>query len=230
MRRTILVLALAAVGLMPMPATAQTAPTCFGQHPTFLGTPDVDRFRGTNGIDVMHGLGGGDFLNGLRGGDLLCGGGGDDFMVGEYNGDKMDGGAGADALTSAEGNDLVLGGDGDDYLTSRGGEDLLYGGPGNDRLGLTMEQPGDLHNHDVVHGGTGNDRLGHQGDWGGTDYFYGDDGDDVIFSTAGSSGGNEPPGNADRVDGGAGYDVCEVDPDDRVLNCEEITILDEDWQ
>ena len=159
----------------------------------------------------MHGLGAGDFLNGLRGGDLLCGGGGDDFMIGEYNGDKMDGG------------------DGDDFLTSRGGEDVLYGGPGNDRLGLTMEQPGDLHNHDVVHGGTGNDRLGHQGDWGGTDYFYGDDGDDVISSTAGSSGGNEPPGNADRVDGGAGYDVCEVDPDDRVSNCEEITILDEDW-
>ena len=49
MRRVLAAVALAAIGLAPMPATGQTAPTCFGRTATIVGTEGDDNLFGTEG-------------------------------------------------------------------------------------------------------------------------------------------------------------------------------------
>ena len=231
MRRVLVAIALAAIGLVPMPATAQTTPTCFGQAVTILGTLDDDELNGTTGMDVMHGLAKDDDLRGDRRRDYVCGGGGDDVLDGGSSGDTMDGGSGADVLLSdgaggVEGNDVALGGDGDDVFRADRGEDVMRRGLGNDRFVNMAEGSSDFDTKgdDVIHGGPGNDVMWGRLAGGHHDSYYGDEGDDKLDSTA---IGHEPPGEADLVDGGDGFDQCEVDEDDTVLNCEEVWTGDE---
>lgn len=207
---------------MAWPATAQTTYTCFGLEATILGTPEDDELWGTNGIDVMAAFGGNDLVVGDRRRDFMCGGAGNDFMSGGGSGDSLDGSTGADYLTASEGNDTLIGGDGDDYFQTYSGDDRAYGGPGNDVFDILDANSND-HTHDVIHGGPGNDKVYSQGDGGGSDDLYGDDGDDRLDSTAGTLGSEA--GGPDLVDGGEGYDKCFVDAVDEVLNCEDVRVV-----
>ena len=207
MRRTILALALAAVGLMPMPATAQTTYKCLGETATIVGTEEDDTARtnrtlwGTFGDDVMVGLGGSDLIFGGPkedslsevGDDTICGGEGSDSMVGFGGKDVLVGGAGNDDVDGWSGADRLMGGNGEDNVYGRAGHDSSRGGPGNDRL---------------IDTSTGADEL------------YGD-GDDDTLDAANRQSVHKP----DFVDGGDGRDVCKVNEEDEVVNCEDVFVI-----
>ena len=86
MRRILVAVALAAIGLAPAPAAAQTTYKCLGETATVVGTEGDDRpLFGTAGDDVMVGLAGNDYIptGGQEfvlddGDDLACGGTGND--------------------------------------------------------------------------------------------------------------------------------------------------------
>ena len=242
MRRILVAAALAAVGLMPMPATGQTAPTCFDKTVTILGTEGSDDLRGTEGSDVMHGLGGGDQMMGTGvseardGRDWMCGGDGDDIMRGEAGHDFMDGGLNTDNLRGGPGNDKLFGGPGPDYLADeRWGADHVNGGLDNDEL-TNFDDQLQHPNGDTFLGGHGNDVVLMvrrqplvKGQAWGKDVIRGGTGDDELWGTwtpfLGSEHKHEAPGNEDTVDGGSGIDTCYVNLDDTVVNCEHVIVV-----
>ena len=233
MRRGLAVITIAAVGLLPMPATAQTAPTCFGMEVTILGTEGPDgSLRGTEGPDVMHGLGGDDWMNGWLLRDWMCGGEGDDNMNGEQSHDFMDGGLNADQMRGGPGNDKLFGGPGPDGLIDWGwGADYMDGGPGNDGLANSSDEP-DRPSSDTLLGGHGNDVVTmspfgsvRRPFWG-KDVIRGGTGDDELWSTSDYEQHQpEEPGQEDTVNGGDGTDTCYVDADDTVTGCEQVTVV-----
>jgi len=98
--------------------------TCFGQRPTYIGTPANENVRGTQGRDIYYMANGDDTVRGLGGNDLLCGGNGNDLLIG---------GDGVDRLGGDSGNDILRGDAGNDILIGHGGRDILIGGPGTDQ-------------------------------------------------------------------------------------------------
>ena len=227
MRRGLAVIAIAATGLMAMPATAQTTHTCFGEPATLVGTAGNDELRG----DVVVGLGGSDELHGR----LVCSGKGND---GPIDGDMgADGGPGDDSEISGDalsiggpGNDEFFdfggfgsarqvwrGGPGDDAYNADEGDDVFYGGAGNDGTGDDQEG-GFTGDRDVQYGGSGNDRLA--GGLGRDKLFGGDDDDRLRAGKVVFADGVE-----DLLDGGAGFDTCVIHPGDRAVNCEDVTVM-----
>ena len=205
MRRILVAMALTAIGLTPVSATAQTAPTCFGKTATIVGTEGDDTITGTTGTDVIVALDGTDKVFGWHDPepsypyeptlpdemDYICGGanaseggGGDpdESLRGGYGRDRIAGGGGADLLLGGVGNDVLMGGSSQDWLYGEGGHDRLYADGG-----------------DEVYA---NNLLGGPGD----DYLEG------------------RLGTRDRFYGGSGYDTCVMGPEDIILDdkCEEI--------
>jgi Ca2+-binding RTX toxin-like protein len=205
MRRALAVVAMAATGLLPMPATAQTPPQCFGRTATIVGTEGDDTISGTTGTDVIVALDGTDFVLGWHDPeptypyeptlpdemDYICGGanageggGGDpdESLRGGYGRDRIAGGGGADSLVGGKGNDVLMGGSSQDSLSGEGGHDRIYGDGGDE-----------IYYNQLV-GGNGDDYL--EGRLGVKDRFF----------------------------GGSGYDTCVMGPEDVILDdrCEEI--------
>jgi hypothetical protein len=195
MRQVLTVIAIAATGLLPVPATAQTAPTCFGKTATIVGTEGDDDITGTTGTDVIVALDGTDFVLGWHDPeptypyeptlpdemDYICGGanageggGGDpdEDLRGGYGRDRIAGGGGADSLRGGKGNDVLMGGSSQDALHGEGGHDRIYGDGGDEVYA----------NH--LDGGPGDDYL--EGRLGVRDVFW----------------------------GGSGYDTCVMGPED----------------
>ncbi len=104
---------------------------------------------------------------------VVFGGSGNDWVIGQDRNDRLNGG---------DGNDTLDGGGGNDRLAGDAGDDLLYGGQ-------------NLTGRVTLSGGTGSDTI-----FGGEALLtriMGDDGDDFLFSGAGTS----------VLSGGAGSDV-----------------------
>ncbi len=133
---------------------------------------------------------------GTNGADVICGSSGDDRIYASGGDDVICAGSGNDLVQAGQGNDRVdgsldcLGGGGvapdDDQIRGHGGDDVLRGGIGNDRMSS----------------GTGDDRV------------YGEDGDDRLQNSGGSSGADlliGGPGD-DTARGGRGpKDTCEAE-------------------
>jgi beta-glucosidase len=109
-------------------------PTCNGQTPTILGTPDDDVIDGTNQADVIYASGGNDVINGLNGDDVICGGSGDDEILGGNGNDLILGQTGSDTISGENGIDVIDGGSGEDVINGDNGDDVLEGGTHDDML------------------------------------------------------------------------------------------------
>jgi Ca2+-binding RTX toxin-like protein len=162
---------------------------------TFTGGAGKDQLYGNGGADRLNGSGGHDILSGGLGTDRLYGGDGDDVLSGLSHVDRLFAGAGDDNLAGGNGNDKLYGNDGNDILAGNDGNDLLDGGADTDRL---LGGAGD----DVLVGGGGNDLLSGNA---GLDAFFGGAGDDTIFAV---------DSVVELLDGGAGTDGGQGDPDD----------------
>lgn len=163
----LLVVALAAAGLLvPVPAAADTGPTCGWRRATIVGTGGDDRLHGTAGSDVIVGFAGDDRIFGRGGHDFICGNGGEDYVEGGTGHDRIWGGPAGDSLHGGAGNDYIDGGKSHDRLSGGSGADVLHGrteiddldgGTGADRLfgggGVDRIQPGRGRDH--VNGGPG---------------------------------------------------------------------------
>ena len=234
MRRLTVALVLAA-GLVPMPATAETTYTCFGEPATVVGTPGDDELSG----DVVVGLAGVDDL----GGRLVCGGKDGDWYL---SGIKVDGGPGDDQEIQLIGlGDLAIGpaigGPGNDrFLDNNWAQEdqpfqVWRGGPGNDRF------TGAGGDKDVFYGGAGSDSTGGgEPNWPDTLRQYGGEDDDFLGGGIGRDRIYGGPGNdtldatrhlwrvdttiADFIDGGDGFDTCILNVGDRAVNCEDVTV------
>lgn len=121
---SVLVSAIAPVGLAA-PGAAHAAPAmCRGEVATIVGTEGNDVLEGTSARDVIAGLGGNDRILGGDGDDLICGGDGADRLFGEA------------------GDDVLLAGRAKKYDTRSGSgyiPDRLDGGPGDDLLDIGLE-------------------------------------------------------------------------------------------
>lgn len=232
MRRVLTVIAIAATGLLPLPATAQTVPTCFGMEVTILGTEGKDQLFGGSGHDVISALGEHDYVRGFEGWydpdlkDWICGGTGSDSLHGDSGNDWVDGERGYDYIVGDDGQDRLFGSGGNDSINPHWGSDFADGGPGADNIANTHDRSLRW-NSDTLHGGEGGDSVG--GDLTGShteavgsDALYGDAGNDEID---GRDWFNEASSTPDLVDGGPGNDQCLVDPDDTVVNCEDVTVV-----
>ena len=229
MRRLVVLAALVLAMLPTGISEAGTTPKCFGKNVTILGTDGFDHLTGTEGTDVMHGLAGDDGLIAWLGitrpdrRDFICGGDGDDRMSPGVGSDFVDGGRGADQGDGFRGNDTLLGGSGPDQLNGAEGSDTVDGGPGNDLILNSIARQNDP-NSDVYLGGDGNDWVragGSSSGFFGEDFISGGEGDDVLEGTA-ELHQAERPGFPDIIDGGPGWDICYADPDDTVIDCEDV--------
>lgn len=131
-------------------------------------------------------------IDGTPGADRLTGTAGDDVICGE---------GGDDVIAAGDGNDVVLAGPGDDQVSGGDGSDRIAGGRGNDAL----------------RGGRGADEV--RGQWG-DDRVGAGLGDDVVYGGEGAdrvSARDDAP--YDRVDGGAGTNVCIADTSDSRRLC-----------
>lgn len=193
-----------------------------------------------HGSDFLDGGEGNDGLFGSGGADVLYGGAGDDIMSGDSNDenagdDYLDGEDGSDMMVGAAGDDSLFGGDGDDQLfgdssgtaVANQGDDYLDGEGGNDTL---AGSGGD----DTLFGGDGNDTLlGDSDDVSGDDYLDGEAGDDILIGKggrdvlnggdgadqiAGDMAGEDPSGDADMIDGGAGNDLIDAQGGDDIVD------------
>ena len=228
MRRTILALALAAVGLMPMPATAGSAHQCFGEVPTVVGTHGDDNLSG----DVVVGRGGTDAIRGR----LVCGNSGDDYDLLGY---MVNGGPGHDFNLFVQG-PIGVGGSGNDYMLDGPFDgQVFYGGDGDDELVLARDAtpPDTTHvQPDIFYGGTGNDDADQEGFQ--ETRLYGQEGNDVLRGGLGRDNVFGGPGDdylqsswsnvddevRDVLRGGDGFDTCFIDPGDKVFTCEDVTV------
>ena len=156
---------------------------------------------GTTGVDVTLGLGSD---------DIIYGWGRESFTPDE--GDFLCGGEGNDSVHGFGGNDEVVGNAGHDTVTGYVGADRLIGGTGSDQVHGGA-------GHDWLQGGLGNDRVVDTST--GADELYGGEGDDSLDADNAQAVAHKP----DFVDGGDGFDVCTVDEEDEVVNCEDVFVL-----
>src|SRR2546423_6712702 len=113
-------------------ASGAKSRTCFGKHPTILGTKHGDSIRGTNGVDVIISFGGNDHIRSRQGNDYVCAGPGDDVIHGAEDVNHMNGGPGNDWLDGRRGpGNVSIGSGGNDLIQAEGKVD---GGPGNDTI------------------------------------------------------------------------------------------------
>lgn len=232
-RRPFVLLGLAGLVAIGLPATAATAatPLCFGKPATIVGTPGPDTLTGLSGVsDVIYGGGGDDVISGgdfysddAKPGtapDLLCGELGNDRVSGGPGNDKVNGGDGNDHVTGGLGADVLQGNAGDDVVSDESFEDMdarpdiLRGGPGNDRL-TTAEGV------DKAYGDGGNDVLVDLEC--STSYLYGGPGADTFESYRSSLHGNYCSVDRDVIDGNDGVDRARVSTTDAVTRVESVT-------
>jgi len=130
----LLVGAVAAVGSSTSTSAATaSAPLCFGQPATIIGTEGEDApLNGTPGDDVIVGLGHDDQIFGYGGNDRICGGDGWDGINGGDGNDILAGGAKADGLDGGDGDDRLVGNSGRDGFDGGAGADSFDGGRGID--------------------------------------------------------------------------------------------------
>ena len=190
-----------------------------------VGTPGRDVIWGRDGNDVIRGGGGRDTLCGGHGDDQIFGEDGNDFFSGGKGNDLLSGGEGNDEFYPGLDDDDINGGEGRDVLdyysapepvnvdlaagTASGqGNDLIagiekieaskHGGTllGNEEDNIFWTHRGD----DVARGGGGDDSFYDLGT-GGTDAYYGDEGNDRfnLFSR-----------QTVLIEGGAGNDRIEA--------------------
>jgi Ca2+-binding RTX toxin-like protein len=159
--------------------------------------------NGGDGHDNISGGDGNDSIRGGNGDDRVGAGAGHDYVEGDAGNDNLDGGIGNDSVFGSDGDDAVFGYLGDDTLHGGDGNDSLYGYYGSDR----------------IYGGYGDDDLFGQAD---EDRLYGEDGFDRLDGGRGVDfvyGGNHNDyiqaydGTRDFIDGGAGWDIADVDHD-----------------
>jgi Ca2+-binding RTX toxin-like protein len=207
----------------------------------FYGGAGDDRTTfGGAGHALIQGNGGDDILVGDAGNTTIYGGKGDDelsvsgskavnFVQGNLGDDTVLGGDRTDILLGGQGNDSVAGGAGADYLdgnlgddqiTLRGDQDQAFGEGGSDSIAsLTSSLDSARHS---MHGGAGDDYLlgtsfGAVGEVGGSNFMWGDEGDDRIVSSSpkhdelyGGAGDDQlstSGGGRDVLDGGSGDDT-----------------------
>ena len=155
---------------------------------------------------TVEGRGGNDGINGSRltsvvesllgdeHDDTIHGNGGNDYIDGDDGADTLYGDDGDDEIYGHGQNDVIHAGDGNDIVDGGDGDDDLYGGDGTDEM----------------HGGNNSDLVCGEFD---PDELYGDNGDDFVY------GG---PGNDTYNQGNAGYDYCELDPDN--TGCDDTSL------
>ena len=221
-------LAVAALAVLPGPASADEPVRCGGQIATIVGGPGPDPLVGTAGRDVIAALGGNDRVWAGPGDDLICLGDGNDTLTGGAGDDLLfvdDVPDGADAFAGGTGVDtaeysgratpLAVSLDNRDDDGARDERDNIHvdvenvdGGRGRDTLRGSAEdnllRGGD--GGDVIESGSGDDVLrGSLGDdifvpGFGDDSVSGGDGNDRAVAEAGVDG-------ADRYQGGSGRDI-----------------------
>ncbi len=153
-----LMLPLALTGTTGSATGADKARTCFGKHPTILGTQHGDRIKGTNGRDVIISLGGTDYIKARRGNDFVCAGPGDDDIHGAEGFNHLNGGPGDDWIDGRRGpGNVVIGSKGDDLVQAEG---KIDGGSGNDTvMSYGYHSPSASPVPDVTDGGPGKDQI-----------------------------------------------------------------------
>ncbi len=183
-----------------------------------------DSFTAGPGVQAVY-------VNGGLGNDSISGGDANDTLTGAAGKDKIDGNAGNDRINGGKGNDIITGGDGVDRLYGDDGNDKIFGQAGVDRLfgGNGNDFLSGGSSNDKIYGEAGDDSI--QGDnqndllngGDGNDTIFGDDGNDSIVGGAGSDSlfgnkGNDTfdsaDGEIDTLDGGAGINTGNMDPND----------------
>jgi Ca2+-binding RTX toxin-like protein len=156
-------------------------------------------------------------IEGNEGDNLLIAGAGHDFVLGGF---------GVDAIYGQDGNDILQGGGGIDYIAAGLGNDTVYGGldpdevygeAGNDTLYGSAIGGDDNFATDILVGGDGEDQI--HGDSGlgdydrlygnlGSDTFYVDTPDDLVFEQPGE-GINDTV--VAKIDGAGFYLYAEIE-------------------
>lgn len=127
------------------------------------------------------------------GNDTLTGSAGPNALGGNSGDDRVNGGADNDTIRGGSGADTLVGAAGADSIRGEDGNDVVFGGSGADS----------------IFGGNGNDNL------------IGGVGADKIFGEAGNDQISSADGAIDAtVDGGAGFDIIDIDGGDPVVNGE----------
>lgn len=124
---------------------------------------------------------------------IIVGTAGPDVIVGSKYDDSIYGDGGDDLICGGGGADDIHGGDGDDAIFGENGDDTLNGDDGDD----------------FISGGRGNDDMS-GGD--GEDQLFGDKGHDIL-------NGVDMSGDEDKLNGGAGKNICFVDANDDPDDC-----------
>jgi Ca2+-binding RTX toxin-like protein len=154
----VLALTLVSAATAGSPTSAGKSRTCFGKHPTILGTQHRDSIRGTSGRDVIISFGGNDGIRSRQGKDYVCAGSGDDVIHGAEGVNYMNGGPGDDWLDGRRGpGNVSIGSRGKDLIQAEG---RIQGGPGNDTIeSYGYENPGLSPVPDATGGGSGKDKI-----------------------------------------------------------------------
>src|SRR5919201_593571 len=109
LRITLAAFVAASIGAISIPAVTAAAGgrTCFGKHPTILGTQGNDTLHGTTGRDVIVSLGGNDYITAGQGNDNVHGAEDVNHMNGGPGNDWLDGRRGpGNVAIGAKGDDL----------------------------------------------------------------------------------------------------------------------------
>src|SRR4051812_35057183 len=210
------VLMLGSLASLPALSAAAGPRTCFGKHPTIVGTQHSDVLHGTPQRDVILGLGGNDHITAGEGPDFICAGSGDDNVHGAEGFNRMNGGPGNDWLDGRRGpGNIALGRKGDDFVQAEG---QIDGGPGDDTVesfGYQVPSASPVPDvtdggtgKDLIHGGSNSERLVGGAD---ADRIFAGGGDDHLFGNGGHDNLRGEGGN-DDISGGSGTDVCDQGP------------------
>ncbi|MEU4163137.1 hypothetical protein [Actinoplanes sp. NPDC026670] len=122
-------------------------------------------------------------------------------IYGGNGADTVQGGGGRDEVYTEDGVDVLRGGAGDDLLDGGDLGDVIEGQAGNDTMWG--------YENDTAYGGPGDDRF-HEA-LGFTMDFYGDDGNDTVYST-------RIEGGVHDFFGGAGFDTIDYSAWDRMVH------------
>jgi hypothetical protein len=180
-------------GPLPPPPPPPPAPAPPPAPPSDPGPPGLGcTIVGTEGPDSLDATSGDDVICGLGGADHIHAGGGYDVVYA---------GAGADEIELGFGSFVVNAGSGDDEVAGGAAADVIRGGDGRDHLRGAAGA-------DRVEGGAGPDRI------------VGGPGADTLAGGPGADTLLARDGVVDRVSGGAGRDVAQVDRRDRVFTLE----------